>query len=226
VRVRETFIEAKPRRRDGSLLIWYPIALAKFGNCGYCGNEYYLLDCYTAAEVKSLLPRFLIIHRLGKKLKLSPSPTISAPILTHEKCSEIGFMREASELYELLSDEKRAVEVLKRDTPEEYWQPIIPKSVLYLPFLPGKANVPEAIYRTNLSILKEILRKLCLNKGIPPTEWIPAYMLLSLSFKGSSAQFYEGSKTISIKALNAYLFRRGVADKIVKQLGIQHNLQK
>jgi len=112
--------------------------------------------------------------------------------------------------------------VLKKDTPEEYWQPIVPKSVLYLPFLPGKANVPEAIYRTNLSILREILKKLCLNKGIPPTEWIPAHILLSISLKESSAHLYEGSKTISIKALNAYLFKRGIANEIFKQLGIQY----
>ena len=203
------------------MLIWYPIALAKFGNCKYCGKEYYLLDCYTAVKAKSLLPKFLIIRKLSKRLKIVPSPSISAPILTHEKCSQIGFMHDAQELDNLLKDEKKAVEVLKKDTPEEYWQPIVPKSVLYLPFLPGKANVPEAIYKTNLSILKEILKKLCLNKGVPPTEWIPAHMLLSMSLKESSARLYEGSKTINIRALDAYLFKRGIANEIFKQLGIQ-----
>ncbi len=180
-----------------------------------------MLDCYTAAKAKSLLPKFLIIRKLSKKIRLIPSPTISAPILTHEKCSQITFVQDALELNNLLKDEKKAVETLKKDTPEEYWQPIVPKSVLYLPFLPGKANVPEAIYRTNLSILREILKKLCLNKGVPPTEWIPAHMLLSMSLKQLTAHLYEGSKTISIKALDAYLFKKGIANEIFKQLGIQ-----
>jgi len=215
-----TFVNASLRRAKNPL-IWYPIAVTRFGNCKKCGKDYYMVDCYTSTKIKSPLPRFLILRRIGRRIDLLPSPPVEAPILSHEKCNVIEFMSDAKKLNEILSNRKKALEMLKKESPEKYWQPIVPKSILYLPFLPGRANVPEAIYSVNISLLKEILRNLCLDNEVAPTEWIPSHILMEVFIKRSYALLYEGRKSWNIRALDAYLFKEGIVNEILERLGIR-----
>ncbi len=201
------------------------MALAEFGNCRSCKGTY-IIDCYVAPKLGSKVARVLLTRRLKGGVKLVPSPPIDAPMLAHHKCSIGDFMNDVTELWEILNDKELALKHLEEEIPEEYFQPIIPKNVLYFPFRTPKINVVEAVLKTNVSILKDIMKSLCLNEGIPPTKWTQGYVLVSFNQEKKIASIHEGKHVARSIALETFIYKRGLITEILKEVDLWSKLHR
>ncbi len=213
--VEETFIEVKKKRLKSLTLFWYPIVLAKFEECRKSNRFTYLIDCYISDIIKSPIPRFLTIRRLRSTPKLSGSPTLEAPILPHRNCSIGSFMRDAYELSNLLQDEGKAVDELKKVTS----QPISPVS----PAGVGENSWSRHIYSfrtylTGVRLLGEVLKILCLDEGKPPTSWVPSHVMLGVDVNRELAYFIIGSKEERMKTFEEFLFTPEVKKDIIEKI--------
>ncbi|HDN02167.1 MAG TPA: hypothetical protein ENF42_04240 [Candidatus Bathyarchaeota archaeon] len=216
--VNGTFIHASSM--EGNYLhVWYPVALAEFGNCRKCKGKY-IIDCYIASKTGSPIARMLLIRKLNGGINLSPSMPVDAPMLLHTGCSISDFMSDVRNLNDLLENEKEAIRKLMEEDPRKYENIKVPKSILYFPFRAHNINIKEAIAKTNLSLLKDIMKTICANKNIPPTGWYPAYILLSMDRDSNTVYIHEGNKKVRSQVHEVYLFKKKIIETLLKELGM------
>jgi hypothetical protein len=202
-----TFIDAKVRKSNGYLL-WYPVAIAEFGDCPTAKHRKYVIDCYLPSTLNSPLPRFLTIRRLGK-FTLTASASINAPMIPHNKCGLGNFILDATKLKELLGDSEAFFIELSRAGPELYSYRSSHKDARKrLPLQPVLRR--EEI----MSLFKEFLKTLCLDSGIPPTSWEVVYTLLEIQVNEFAVVAHIGKKSERVRILEGYLFK----DKILKDI--------
>ncbi len=129
-------------------------------------------------------------------------------------------LSDASRAWSALSNQSTAIELLKKEIPEEYVEPRQQRNILRFPFMDPSIRVRERILHVNLGILRDILRELCLDKPIPPTMWQPVHVLVGLSVKESQAYLFMGRSRISSKALSVFIFKTNLRNELLDQANI------
>ncbi len=211
------FIWAEPPRNNELLYVWWPAAIAEFGGCrGRRGK--YLIDCYVSAVTGFSVARFLLIRKLPNNVKILNYPSFNAPVLTPVEHGMSGLLEDARKVWENLREPGRAVKTLLKEVPEVYYEPRHRRNILRFPFMEPKVRVRERIMYTNADILREIIKGLCLDKGIYPTNWEPVHVLIGLDLKKELAYLFIGKSPQLSKALSMYIFRTSLKDKLLSEL--------
>lgn len=176
-----SFIEAYPKHREG-VLIWFPVAIAEFRECR-TRSERLVFECYLSHALKNPLLRFLTIRRLSKNTKVLTYPTAEAMKLKHENCSEYELLKDAERTESILNDREEArkfledliskTETKERSTPKRWWAPTL--------FRPPRIDTQEVLLKSNIAIIREILKNLCLDRRLKPSSWTPSYILLRVN---------------------------------------------
>jgi len=216
-----TFIQAKPSNAADLrklTFIWLPAAIAEFGGCkGQKGK--YLIDCYVAPKLNSSVARFLLIRRLPGNIKVLGRPSFNAKIVNRIEQGMSGLLSDAVRVRSALSNPSTAIELLKKDIPEEYVEPHHQRNILRFPFIdPPRTKVRERILQVNLGILKDILRGLCLDKPVPPTIWQPVHVLVGLDPSKGQAYLFVGKSRIASKALSVFIFKTNLRNEFLSSL--------
>ena len=177
------FVEAYPKQREG-VLVWFPVAIAEFHECRPRSGRL-TFECCLSRVLKNPLLRFLTIRRLDKNTRVLPYPTIGAKKLEHEGCSEYELLKDAERVEEILNDEEEVRAFLEdlmspsKDLGQKPPGRLRPLEI----FKPPRVNMREALLKSNIAIVKEILKNLCLDKRVKPSSWTPAYVLLRVDVK-------------------------------------------
>ena len=217
-----TFIWAEPSSGDDQrrlTFVWLPAAIAEFGGCRGRRDKY-LIDCYVAPKLNSSIARFLLIRKLPRNTQVVEEPSFSARIIERVEQGMSGLLSDASRAWSALSNPSTAIELLKKEIPEEYVELRQQRNILRFPFMDPSIRVRERILHVNLGILRDILRRLCLDKPIPPTMWQPVHVLVGLSVKDSQAYLFMGRSRISSKALSVFIFKTNLRNELLDPANI------
>lgn len=189
-----SFIEAYPKHRKG-VLMWFPVAVAEFSECR-ARSERLVFECYLSHALENPLLRFLTIRRLSKNTKVLTYPTVEAVKLKHENCSEYELLKDAERTESILNDREEArrfledliskTETTERSTPRRWWIPTL--------FRPPRIDTQEVLLKSNIAIVREILKNLCLDRRLKPSSWTPSYILLRINVDASQVSVVEGGE--------------------------------
>ncbi len=217
-----TFVQAKPSNTEDLrklTFVWLPAAIAEFGGCrGRKGR--YLIDCYVAPKLNSSVARFLLIRKLPKNTQVVGELPFSARIIDRVEQGMSGLLSDASKVWSALSNPSTALELLKKDIPEEYVEPHQQRNILRFPFMDPSVKVRERILHVNLGILKDILKGLCLDKPVPPTAWQPVHVLVGLNVRDNQAYLFLGKSKVVSRALSVFIFKTNLRNELLSLANI------
>jgi len=218
-----TFVEAHPSKNKGFFL-WYPVAVAEFGNCpNKKVSGRFVIDCYAYSLIGSSLVRFLMLKKLRKEAQLLPYPSIDAPILQHNECSEYSFMKNAEELWHVLQNEEKAVDMIKQlstAATAKAEEQVRERRFRFFLFRGPRVNIERYALRSNVAILKEILSNLCLDKYVKPSSWTPSHILLRIDTETSSVSILVGKNEEYSTTYSRFLFRDEIYTTIKSKLNL------
>lgn len=211
-----SFIEAYPKK-SGGLLIWFPVAIAEFRECG-SRIDRLVLECYLSEVLENPLIRFLTIRKLNKNTRVLTYPSVEAVKLTHARCSEYELFKDVEATEEVLSDVEKArkyfsdlmsSEVTEQKTKRRWWTLEF--------FRPPKIDVHEMLLKSNIAIVREILKNLCLDKRVEPSYWTPGYLLMRVDQKSAQVSVIEKDKE-EISKIYSRLFTSKKMTEVLKNL--------
>jgi len=216
--VSTTFIWAEPGSADERrrlTFVWLPAAIAEFRGCR--GREdKYLIDCYVAPKLNSSVARFLLMRRLPKNTQVVREPSFNARIIECVEQGMSGLLSDASRVWNAISQPLVGLKLLEKDVPEKYFELRQRRNILRFPFIEPKTRIRARILQANLTILRDILKELCLDEPIPPTSWQPVHVLVGLNVKDRQAHLYIGKSKIFSKAYSTYIFKTEIINELLK----------
>lgn len=206
-----SFIEAYPRKGEG-LLVWFPVAIAEFRSCS-SRIDRLILECYLSEVLENPLVRFLTIRRLSKNTGVLTYPSVEAVKLAHSRCSEYELFKDVEAVEEILNDLEKAGkffrdlisgETAEQKTKRRWW-------ALEL-FRPPKIDTRDILLKSNIMIVREILRNLCLDKRVKPSYWVPGYLLMRVDQKSGQVSVIEKDREEVSKVYSRLLMNEKVAE--------------
>lgn len=214
-----SFIEAYPKRSNG-LLIWFPVAIAEFRECG-SRTDRLILECYLSKVLENPLVRFLTIRKLNKNTNILTYPSVDAAKLTHMRCSEYELLKDVEAVEGILNDVEKArkyfSDLILGETTEQrikrrWW-------TLEL-FRPPKIDTREILLKSNITIVREILKNLCLDKRVKPSYWTPGYLLMRVNQESGQVSVIEKDKEEVSRIYSRLITSSKVAEVLKESLGI------
>ncbi|MGC8974913.1 MAG: hypothetical protein ACP5KB_01795 [Thermoprotei archaeon] len=211
-----SFVEAYPKKSDG-LLVWFPVAIAEFGGCSPSIGRL-VLECCLSEVLGNPLVRFLTIRRLNKNTRILSYPSINAVKLAHSRCSEYELFKDVEITEEILSDVEKArkyfsdlisSEAAEQKVRRRWWS-------LEL-FRPPRIDTQGILLKSNIAIIKEILKNLCLDKRVKPSYWTPGYLLMRVNQESSQVSVIERDKEEISKIYSRLLTSEKVAGILKSQ---------
>lgn len=206
-----SFVEAYPKK-SGGLLIWFPVAIAEFRECS-SRIDRLVLECYLSEVLGNPLVRFLTIRKLNKNTKVLTYPSFDAVKLFHTRCSEYELFKDVEATEEILSDVEKARkyfsdlmsnEATEQKTKRRWWTVEL--------FRPLKMDVHDILLKSNITIVREILKNLCLDKRVKPSYWAPGYLLMRVDQKSGQVSVIEKDKEEVSKIYSKLLMSNKVAE--------------
>lgn len=210
-----SFVEAYPKKGEG-LLVWFPVAIAEFRECG-SRTDRLVLECYLSEVLENPLIRFLTIRRLNKNTKVLTYPSVEAAKLTHARCSEYELLKDVEATEEILSNVEKARRffsvLISSPTTEQkarrrWWT---------LEFFRPQIDTREVLLKSNIAIVKEILKSLCLDKRVKPSYWAPGYLLMRVNQKSGEVSVVERDKE-EVSKVYSRLFMSEKVSEILKSI--------
>ncbi len=204
-----SFIEAYPKKDEG-VLVWFPVAIAEFRECNPRGDRL-VFECYLSSVLENPLIRFLTIRKLNKNTKVLTYPSVNAVKLAHTTCSEYELFKDVEATEEILRDEEKArkffSDLISGEAPQQrarrWWN-------LEL-FRPPKIDMREILLKSNIAIVKEILKNLCLDKRVKPSYWAPGYLLMRVSRRSGQVSIIERDREEISKIYSRLLMHEKLA---------------
>lgn len=206
-----SFVEAYPKK-SGGLLIWFPVAIAEFRECS-SRIDRLVLECYLSEVLGNPLVRFLTIRKLNKNTKVLTYPSFDAVKLFHTRCSEYELFKDVEATEEILSDAEKArkyfsdlmtSEATEQKTRRRWWTIEL--------FRPPKIDARDILLKSNITIVREILKNLCLDKRVKPSYWAPGYLLMRVDQKSGQVSVIEKDKEEVSKIYSRLLMSNKVAE--------------
>lgn len=186
-----SFVEAYPKK-SGGLLIWFPVAIAEFRECS-THIDRLVLECYLSEVLENSLVRFLTIRKLNKNTKVLTYPSFDAVKLPHARCSEYELFKDVEATEEILSDVEKARkyfsdlimsgETERQRSGRRWWTMEL--------FRPPRIDVHDVLLKGNITIVREVLKNLCLDKRMKPSHWAPGYLLIRVDQESGQVSVIE-----------------------------------
>jgi len=154
---------------------------------------------------------------LSKNTKVLTYPSVDAVKLAHTTCSEYELFKDVEAAEEILSNEEKARkffgDLISGEAPQQrtrrWWN-------LEL-FRPPRIDMREILLKSNIAIVKEILKNLCLDKRVKPSYWVPGYLLMRVSRKSGQVSIIERDRE-EISKIYSRLFMHEKLAKIFEGL--------
>lgn len=210
------YIDAKVSRKYKELkLAWIPTAITEFENC--LQKERFIVDCCISSIAKSPLARLLLIKKLPRKVELSLVPSIDAPKFDRDECSPEIFIHELEDLW-LATESSEA-------QPEKSWAEVFEPSRWVLSrilspskWILGKMEKLPITMASNISksLVKGMLKQLCIDKGLQIKSWTKAFMLIGIDIERNKVYIFLGNKVMRSEAHERYIFRNLDVENVFK----------
>ena len=210
------YIKAKIMKKYQKLMFaWLPIAVVEFENCLL--DEKFIIDCCISGIIKSPLARLLLIKKLPKKTELSLVPSIDALKFDRNECSPKIFIQDLENLWLAT----KSNEPYSEKSWAEVFEPsrwVLSRILSPSKWILGKMeNLPMSISADiSRSLVKGMLKQLCIDKGLQIRSWTKAFMLIGIDAQKNKVYIFLGDKVIRSEAHERYIFRNPDVENVFR----------